>query len=291
MTYQQLWKKIIPLYSADEAQAIIRTVLDILYGMSLTDIAIGKVNELSAEEEDELKKIVDRLEKGEPVQYILGKAEFDGRIFHVEQGVLIPRPETAELLKFIPHHSQAQKIPCAEKRPQTTCNRYFLDIGTGSGCIAISAALDHPEAEVSAWDISEKALQIAKSNAQRLRAKIKFKYQDALNLPSGDTALWDVIISNPPYIMAKEQKDMEKNVLNYEPSLALFVPDDTPLLFYTSITRYACHALKQGGTLLFEINPLCYNEMLQMLRQEGFPETEAITDSFGKIRFTRSIKR
>lgn len=291
MTYQQLWKRLTSLYTVDEAQAIIRTVLDIRYGMSLTDIAIGKVNELSAEEKDQLEKIIRRLETGEPVQYILGEAEFNGRIFHVEKGVLIPRPETAELLQYIPSDSMSQQTLEGEIKTPKSNVRHFLDIGTGSGCIAISAALEHPEAEVSAWDISEKALKIARDNAQQLGAKIDFKCQDALHAPSEDTELWDIIISNPPYIMQREQKDMEKNVLNYEPSTALFVPDNDPLCFYTAIAHYAHHALKQHGILLFEINPLCNNEMQEMLKQEGFCDTKTFSDTFGKMRFTKSIKR
>ncbi|HAT61568.1 MAG TPA: peptide chain release factor N(5)-glutamine methyltransferase [Prevotella sp.] len=291
MTYQQLWKRLTSLYTVDEAQAIIRTVLDIRYGMSLTDIAIGKVNELSAEEKDQLEKIVRRLETGEPVQYILGETVFNGRTFHVEQGVLIPRPETAELLQYIPSYPTLQQTTEGEIKTPKTNIRHFLDIGTGSGCIAISAALEHPEAEVSAWDISEEALKTARNNAQQLGAKINFKCQDALQAPSGDTELWDVIISNPPYIMQKEQKDMEKNVLNYEPSIALFVPDDDPLCFYTAIAHYAHHALKQHGILLFEINPLCNKDMKDMLKQEGFLNTDFFPDTFGKLRFTKSIKR
>ena len=153
MTYQQIWQRLTPLYEAGEARAITRLVLERLFNMSMTDMVIGKVSELSSEEENELEKNIQRIEKGEPVQYVLGSADFYGRTFHVEPGVLIPRPETAELLDYIPKVNQKQTI---------------LDIGTGSGCIAITASLEHTQAEVSAWDISPKALQIAKDNAQRL---------------------------------------------------------------------------------------------------------------------------
>ncbi|EFI71907.1 MULTISPECIES: peptide chain release factor N(5)-glutamine methyltransferase [Segatella] len=274
MTYQQIWQRLTPLYEAGEARAITRLVLERLFNMSMTDIVIGKVSELSSEEENELEKNIQRIEKGEPVQYVLGIADFYGRTFHVEPGVLIPRPETAELLDYIPKVNQKQTI---------------LDIGTGSGCIAITASLEHTQAEVSAWDISPKALQIAKDNAQRLNATVDFHLQDALNAPDHQSC-WDVILSNPPYIMDKERQNMEKNVLDYEPELALFVPDQDPLKFYTAIARYSVRALKPKGILLFEINPLCADAMLRMLQQEGLQQNELIQDQFGKYRFTKSIK-
>ena len=274
-TYQQLWQSLTPLYDAGEAQAIVRTVLDVKYGMTLTDIISGKVNELSADESKNLEEIVDRLQKGEPVQYVLGQADFAGRTFHVEPGVLIPRPETAELCKWITEENKKR----------------ILDICTGSGCIAITLGLNLTEAEVTGWDISEDALRIAQGNAKTLEAKnVKIEHQDALALPR-DREKWDVIVSNPPYICEKEKKDMARNVLAYEPSIALFVPDEDPLKFYRAIARYATKALKPGGTLYFEINPLYEKETREMLEGFRFSNIETKEDSFGKKRMMKATAK
>ncbi len=276
-TYQQLWQSLTPLYEAGEAQAIVRTVLDVKHGMTLTDIICGKVNELSADEGKNLEEIITRLQKGEPVQYILGQADFAGRAFHVEPGVLIPRPETAELCEWITENS--------EQKTQ------ILDICTGSGCIAITLALNIRKAEVTGWDISEEALQIAKANAKALDAKnVSIEHQDALTLPK-DREKWDVIVSNPPYICEKEKACMEKNVLDYEPSLALFVPDEDPLKFYRAIAEYARKALKPGGALYFEINPIYEKEMREMLEGFGFREIDTKEDSFRKQRMMKAVAK
>ena len=243
--------------------------------MNLTDIICGKVNELSSEESINLEKIVGRLQKAEPVQYVLGKADFAGRIFHIEPGVLIPRPETAELCKWITHeHRESQK--------------QILDVCTGSGCIAITLGLDIRDSEVTGWDISADALRIAKNNTAMLGARnVVMEYKDALNLPN-DQAKWDIIVSNPPYICEKEKAGMEKNVLEHEPSLALFVPDEDPLRFYRSIARYAARALKPEGKLYFEINPVYEGAMREMLEDEGFNNTQTKMDAFGKKRMMRA---
>ena len=275
-TYQQLWQSLTPLYEAGEAQAIVRMVLDVKYGMTLTDIIGGKVNELSADEGIKLEEIVGRLQKGEPVQYVLGQADFAGRTFHVEPGVLIPRPETAELCEWITENSKQEA--------------QILDICTGSGCIAITLALNIGKAEVTGWDISKEALHVAQANAKALDAKnVSIEHQDALALPK-DREKWDVIVSNPPYICEKEKASMEKNVLDYEPSIALFVPDEDPLKFYRAIARYATNALKPGGTLYFEINPIYEKETREMLEGFGFREIETKEDSFGKKRMMKIMK-
>ena len=207
-TYQQLWQSLTPLYDAGEAQAIVRTVLDVEYGMTLTDIIGGKVNELSADEGRNLEEIITRLQNGEPVQYVLGEADFAGRTFHVEPGVLIPRPETAELCQWIEEDVSSLE---ADERKQ------ILDICTGSGCIAITLGLTLPNSEVTGWDISEDALRIAQGNVEMLKAgNVRIEYQDALMLPKTAEAA-DIIVSNPPYICEKEKADMEKNVLEHEP--------------------------------------------------------------------------
>ena len=280
-TYQQFWQSLTPLYDAGEAQAIVRTVLDVEYGMTLTDIICGKVNELSSDEERNLEEIIARLQNGEPVQYVLGEADFAGRTFHVEPGVLIPRPETAELCQWIEEEVSSLK---ADERKQ------ILDICTGSGCIAITLGLNIPNSEVTGWDISEDALRIAQGNVEMLKAgNVRIEYQDALMLPKTAEAA-DIIVSNPPYICEKEKADMEKNVLEHEPSIALFVPDEDPLKFYRAIAEYASSALKPEGALYFEINPIYEKETREMLQSLGFKDIETKEDAFGKKRMMKAKK-
>ena len=280
-TYQQLWQSLTPLYDAGEAQAIVRTVLDVEYGMTLTDIICGKVNELSSDEERNLEEIITRLQNGEPVQYVLGEADFAGRTFYVEPGVLIPRPETAELCQWIEEDVSSLE---ADERKQ------ILDICTGSGCIAITLGLNIPNSEVTGWDISEDALRIAQGNVEMLKAgNVRIEYQDALMLPKTAEAA-DIIVSNPPYICEKEKADMEKNVLEHEPSIALFVPDEDPLKFYRAIAEYASSALKPEGALYFEINPIYEKETREMLEELGFKDIETKEDAFGKKRMMKAKK-
>ena len=296
-TYQQLWQSLTSLYDAGEAQAIVRTVLDVKYGMTLTDIICDKVNELSADEERKLEEIIIRLQKGEPVQYVLGEADFAGRPFHVEPGVLIPRPETAELCQWIEKDMIEKSIvssgdsseDSSGNSPQATDDaRRILDICTGSGCIAITLGLNIPNSEVTGWDISEDALRIAQGNVEMLKARnVRIEYQDALALPKAAEAA-DLIVSNPPYICEKEKADMEKNVLEHEPSLALFVPDEDPLKFYRAIAEYASSALKSGGALYFEINPIYEKETREMLLKLDFKDIETKEDAFGKKRMMRA---
>ena len=325
-TYQQLWQSLTPLYDAGEAQAIVRTVLDVKYGMTLTDIICGKVNELSADEERKLEEIIIRLQKGEPVQYVLGEADFAGRPFHVEPGVLIPRPETAELCQWIEKDMIEKSIVSSEDSPEDSSGnspqatddaKLILDICTGSGCIAITLGLNIPNSEVTGWDISEDALRIAQGNVEMMKAgNVRIEHQDALALPKAaetdnekmkgnndkevvkpkgeaktpSTQKWDLIVSNPPYICEKEKADMEKNVLEHEPSLALFVPDENPLKFYRAIAEYASSALKSGGALYFEINPIYEKETREMLLKLDFKDIETKEDAFGKKRMMRAIK-
>ena len=296
-TYQQLWQSLTPLYDAGEAQAIVRTVLDVKYGMTLTDIICGKVNEISADEERKLEEIIIRLQKGEPVQYVLGEADFAGRTFHVEPGVLIPRPETAELCQWIEKDMIEKSIVSSGDSPEDSSGnspqatddaKLILDICTGSGCIAITLGLNIPNSEVTGWDISEDALRIAQGNVEMLKARnVRIEYQDALALPKAAEAA-DLIVSNPPYICEKEKADMEKNVLEHEPSLALFVPDEDPLKFYRAIAEYASSALKSGGALYFEINPIYEKETREMLLKLDFKNIETKEDAFGKKRMMRA---
>ena len=294
-TYQQFWQSLTPLYDAGEAQAIVRTVLDVEYGMTLTDIICGKVNELSSDEERNLEEIITRLQNGEPVQYVLGEADFAGRTFHVEPGVLIPRPETAELCQWI--EEEVSSLDADDPKQ-------ILDICTGSGCIAITLGLTIPNSEVTGWDISEDALRIAQGNVEMLKARnVRIEYQDALMLPKAAEAAeiseaaesslskgWNIIVSNPPYICEKEKADMEKNVLEHEPSIALFVPDEDPLKFYRAIAEYASSALKTEGALYFEINPIYEKETREMLQDLGFKDIETKEDAYGKKRMMKAMK-
>lgn len=276
MTYRELWRTLEPLYGNGEARAITDYVLDVCFGLSKADILCGAVEEMTAEKTAELNKIFGRLTEGEPVQYVLGRAEFSGRWFNVRPGVLIPRPETEELCAWITADSKASASP------------KVLDIGTGSGCIAITLQLDMPESKVTAWDISADALDVARENAQQLGANVSFVRQDALNAkPEGE---WDVIVSNPPYICEKEKKDMAVNVLEHEPHTALFVPDADPLLFYRAITRLAVQTLSKGGRLYFEINPIYADETCRMMRAEGMTEVELRSDMYGKQRMAKGVK-
>lgn len=297
MTYNQLWKRLTVIYNEREAQAIVRTVLDALFGMSLTDICLGKVTQLSADDTTRLEKIMQRLEKSEPVQYVLGSEWFAGRLFDVAPGVLIPRPETEDLVKWACDEAKEKEKEdnSKEERGKEEKEVYkkgevphpsILDIGTGSGCIAITVALALPQARVTAWDISTDALDIAAGNAHRLGASVRFEHQDALSAPD-DEERWDVIVSNPPYICDRERADMSDNVLSYEPELALFVPDSDPLLFYRAIARYASKALKPGGRLLFETNTAYAHEVAQAMANEGFTAIEVRNDCFGKPRMVK----
>lgn len=282
MTYNELWHLLAPLYGDGEAKAIARLVYEVQFGLSFSDICLGKDTQLSANSQEELKGIAERLLQQEPVQYVLGQAAFCGRPFKVNEHVLIPRPETEELCQWI--ESQGEKQPMNDAS--------ILDIGTGSGCIAITLAAEMPKAKVTAWDISTEALKVAKENAKRNHVHVSFKRVDALHIPTDilqqTTQLFDFIVSNPPYICNKERAQMESNVLDYEPHTALFVPDDDALLFYRNIAQYGQTALKEGGWLYFEINPLYASILTEMLVMMEYHDIEIKEDQFGKERMIRA---
>lgn len=283
MTYNQLWHLIVPPYDESEAKAVIRMVLEVVFGFSLADLYSDKVNELSSDEEEVLREIVGRLQKGEPVQYVLGQSDFCGRAFTVRPGVLIPRSETAELCEWITaRHAHSNHLR-------------IVDIGTGSGCIAVTLALNLPHPRVEGWDISSEALRIARENNERLKAGVRFLKKDILapglsEKAAKDKGEIDIMISNPPYICMKERGKMERNVLDYEPETALFVPDDDPLRFYRAIAEYGKTALKPGGELYFEINPLYAGELKAMLEKTGYGNLEIRKDQFGKQRMMKGTR-
>ena len=286
MTYQDLWHRLTPLYDAGEAQAIVRLVLEVQFGITLTDIYTGKVNELSREAEEDLEKIILRLERSEPVQYVLGRETFCGRTFYVAPGVLIPRPETEVLCRWI--EEDYNRPYCALQPPMPL---QVLDVGTGSGCIAVTLAADLRNSAVTAWDISGDALLIARENVHQWQVRVELKMEDALH-PSASAMQqqFDVIVSNPPYICDRERTEMEGNVLAYEPETALFVPDDDPLRFYRAIAEYGVQALSADGVLYFETNPLYINDVKEMLNTLGYKQIELREDQFGKLRFTKAIR-
>ena len=278
MNYNELWHQLAPLYGDGEAKAIAQMVYEVRYGLTLSDIYLGKDTQLSADCQAELQEIAKRLADNEPVQYVLGVADFCGRQYHVEPGILIPRPETEHLCRLITKHVAIG-----------SANRKVLDIGTGSGCIAITLALDIPNSQVTAWDISPIALRVAKGNAEQLGAQVNVVENDMLQQTYQVAPQWDLIVSNPPYICDSEAEEMDANVLDYEPEIALFVPDDDPLQFYVPIMNYAQSALHPGGELWLETNPL-YEEIIEeRLLELGFNVT-AHDDQFGKTRFIQAIR-
>ena len=274
MTYRDICQFLCCRYDEGEARAVARYLLEVGYGLSMSDILCGAVEQLP---QAELKEKMQRLADGEPVQYIVGTAEFYGRRFHVAPGVLIPRPETAELCQWIIEETRGG-LP-------------ILDIGTGSGCIAITLALDIPNAEVEAWDISLEALTIAHKNANTLNANVTFKEKDIIKCsiaPVLAEQKVSVIVSNPPYIVPSESSAMSDSVLNHEPNIALFTPEDDPLKFYRAISDYAKTALLLQGKLYFEINPLFAQQLEALLKEQGFGDITFKNDQFGKQRFVRA---
>ena len=257
------------VYPPGEARALLRLVMETRFSLSHTDFLLGKDRELSAEHKAELEIIVERLLRKEPVQYILGVSEFCGHRFHVEPGVLIPRPETEEMVRSLIGHPDRK-------------GKRLLDIGTGSGCIAVSLAL--AGYQVTAFDISPLALSIAQENAERLGAEVVFACEDILH-PTHDYGRFDIIVSNPPYVCRSEASEMEENVLHYEPHLALFVPDEDPLLFYRAIADYADRHLNAGGKLALECNRAYTFQVAELLSNHGFSEAEVLPDQFGNKRF------
>ena len=282
-------------YEEQESRSIVRLLLFDVFGLTLTDICCGALDALSPEQAERLERLMQRLEAGEPLQYVTGKADFAGRSFHVEPGVLIPRPETEDLCGLVVSAMVSQTLGQKEEGQRGEGQGEekplkILDIGTGSGCIAVTLALALPHSCVSAWDVSPTALSIARGNAERLGASVDIMQQDALHAPA-DEGCWDVIVSNPPYICHKEKAAMEPHVLDHEPHLALFVPDEEPLLFYLAIAQYACRALKPQGLLAFEINPEYAEMTAEMLRGLNYDNITIHDDQFGKHRFITSKLR
>lgn len=267
-----------PSYPAGEVEGFIRIIFRHLLHYEPVDILLRKDTVLPGFIPDKIDKVVEELKKSRPVQYIFNEARFHGHDFYVDGSVLIPRPETEELVDIIVDENGLSDLS-------------VLDAGTGSGCIAISLALALKFPEVTAVDISEKALKVARRNAAALNARnIDFVCCDMLDMPV-EVGKYDIIVCNPPYIAESEKVGMDRNVLDYEPSGALFVPDDDPLRFYKALSRFGADALKPGGRLYFEINSRFPAEIKKMLDADGYVDVELLRDMQGLWRFARAHKR
>lgn len=276
----QLFRSLQAIYPVGEARAIMQLVMEQAFGYSTLQLCMGQDVSMSSYKRRRLHNIAQRLLQKEPVQYVLGHATFCGHHLRVRPGVLIPRPETEGLVQWVVHDMQEAR--CAAPR--------VLDMGTGSGCIAISLALALPQAQVSALDVSAAALGIARRNAHRLGARVHFCKEDLLH-PAFPRRLksagWQVMVSNPPYVLQSEQAQMEEHVLRHEPAEALFVPDDDPLLFYRAIGRYALGALAPQGALYLETNTAWAAQTAAMLRSIGFGQVELRDDCFDRPRLVK----
>ena len=258
-------------YSVQEAANLSRIVCCEMLGQTTIDYYLGKDIILSSKEMQKLNGILARLLNFEPIQYIQGTARFLERSYHVAPGVLIPRPETEELVEVM-----LREIPSDAR---------ILDIGTGSGCIAISLSKAFPNAKVTAWDVSEDALCIARRNNDDLQASVCFEKQDVLAWRGDGGQCYDVIVSNPPYITESEKQEMERNVLDWEPFSALFVPNNDPLLFYRRIGELGRMMLVDGGRLYFEINRAYGEATAMMLCGQGYTGIRILKDISGNDRF------
>ena len=291
-------------YTESEIKLFYRMIMESVYGLDLQSVLLGKDTQIFSEEKPVIEKAIEDLKKFRPIQYILGETEFYGLKFKVNEHVLIPRPETEELVEqvvkgeryrvkgtgFTVHGSRFTPYPSPftlHPSPFTLHPSPFtlLDIGTGSGCIAVALARFLPEAEVYASDISEKALEVALENALYNRTDVRFVRHDIFDAwPENLPEQFDVIVSNPPYVTPEEKGVMSKNVLNYEPHRALFVPQEKPLLFYERIADIAQERLKANGRLYFEINAVYGKDTAEMLRKKGFQTVRLLKDISGNER-------
>lgn len=276
--FDQLTSEFSPIYGENEAKSITFLLLEHFSGLSKTDIVFNK----KIKQVFDYQSIIDRIKNQEPVQYVIGETEFYGRKFKVTPDTLIPRPETEELVHSV--------VSTLKNEGKSTNNLRILDIGTGSGCIAISLACELPKAEVYGYDISENALEIARENASENQAKVIFEQRDILQFSAiNPVEKFDIIVSNPPYVMDSEAKEMSKNVLDFEPYLALFVPDDNALIFYEAIVNFAVNNLTIRGLCMVEINQQLGIDTAELFWNNGFRYVEVIKDLSGKDRFVRGI--
>jgi release factor glutamine methyltransferase len=277
------YKQLNKIYSANETEAISLLTISEITTLSKASIKAFPERELATEQTESFKNILAQLLTGKPIQYILGITEFYGLPFKVNPNVLIPRPETEELVEWILLEGERLKV----KGERFSGN--ILDIGTGSGCIAISLKKNLANAKVSAIDISEGALQTAKENAELNTVNVNFIQTDILNINSEiQIPKSDIIVSNPPYVTLEDKKQMHTNVTDFEPHTALFVPEDDPLLFYNAIADFALTNLTPGGLLFFEINESLGKETVQLLQDKSFINIELRQDMSGRDRMVKA---
>jgi len=266
-----------PAVGEREAHAMAEIIVEDVTGRSRTAILFRPESSITDESLDRIRKVENRVLNGEPVQYALGQAMFRGRMFGVREGVLIPRPETAQLVDMVLDDNEGR----ADLR--------VLDVGTGTGCIACSLARDLLFPEVTATDVSAVAVEQAQANAKALDVKVNVVKADILDysasLPgAGD---YDIVVSNPPYVMESERAGMEARVVDYEPALALFVPDSDPLVFYRTISKKSWTRMPSGGKVYFEINPLCARGLVALMQDIGYRDVTIVRDYCGRERFLK----
>ncbi len=280
---------LIPIYDQEEIESFFYIITEFLHQKKRIDLALEPNFLITEKELEKWSSILAELKQERPIQYILGETEFYGLRFLVNENTLIPRQETEELVELILNENSKKKIP----------NPKILDIGTGSGCIAISLAKNLPDAEVFALDVSEKALEIAKKNAELNKVGLNFINKSILEVENSiipttniqqTTTLFDIIVSNPPYVRNLEKEEIKKNVLEYEPHLALFVEDNDALLFYRKIAQLAQKNLSENGKLYFEINQYLGKETVELLQNLNFKKIELIKDVYGNDRMISCVR-
>ncbi len=268
---KKYWQELKPIYGEREARAITRIVFEKIFQIQSVRLSLDLFRLVTVNQQNDLNTILLRLLTNEPVQYILEEADFYGLKFKVNKAVLIPRPETEELVAAIVDEIKGET------------DLHILDIGSGSGCIAIAIARANKKVNVEAVDISLDALEVAAENNSRNSTNVKFKQHDILTQPL-ENSTYDIIVSNPPYILPDEQEEMRANVVHFEPHLALFTPPDDVLIFYRIITQQATQALKPGGKLFFEINAAYGQQVVELMQQAGFKTVQLNKDLSGKDR-------
>ncbi|MER2997330.1 peptide chain release factor N(5)-glutamine methyltransferase [Pontibacter populi] len=278
-TAQTIRQQLSSIYQEQEAGAMAQDVLEHVLQQSRVQMSLNQQQEVTITQQEELQTIVEKLLKHEPLQYVLGVAHFYGLELQVNKNVLIPRPETEELVDMvIKEHRNQQQLR-------------ILDICTGSGCIPIALAENLNTEVVYGLEVSEGALEVAKANAANYNQPVKWLHQDIFDeVQTIEAGSLDIITSNPPYVLEEEQQQMRANVLEFEPHLALFVPDTDPLRFYKRIAIVGYSLLKPGGKLYFEINERYGPETCDVLLQAGFAEAKVVEDLFGKDRMVRAVK-
>lgn len=277
---KEIIETLTPRYDAREARAIAFFVLEEGFGVTRTEVYADKVRQFSEDERAQWQLILSKLRQGMPVQYALGNARFCGNSFCVTPATLIPRPETEELVAWALEVAQ-------HDFPHSPL--HILDGGTGSGCIAVSLALQLPQACVCAWDISAEALLVAQKNAQQLGANVCFEQHDLLSELPAEGSL-QILVSNPPYVCESERAEMAPHVLEHEPHSALFVPDDDPQRFYRALSRMARHALCPGGSLLVEANQAHAEATAEFMAAHGLINVEVRRDAYERLRMVRGVQ-